>query len=62
MAPSDHPRPHVRTPPLALLTVGLCVAIAAGTAFLTPIVAPVAILVTFCVGFAVSDWTKRDGS
>jgi hypothetical protein len=48
--------------PLALITVTLCALVGFAVFFLSFLVAPLAILIIFYVGFAASDRSKRNGS
>jgi hypothetical protein len=62
MGPETHNPPEDRYQPLALLTVTLCALLGFAVFFLSFLVAPLAILTIFYVGFAASDRSKRNGS
>jgi len=48
--------------PLALISVTLCALLGFAVFFLSFLVAPMAILIIFYVGFAASDRSKRNGT
>jgi hypothetical protein len=58
---SPEQQPHERYRPLALIGVTLMALLGFAVFFLSFLVAPMAILVIFYVGFALSDRSKRAG-
>jgi hypothetical protein len=58
----DSERPQERYQPLALIGVTLIALLGFAVFFLSFLVAPLAILLIFYVGFAASDRSKRNGS
>jgi hypothetical protein len=62
MGPELHNHHEDRYQPLALISVTLCALLGFAVFFLSFLVAPLAILTIFYVGFAASDRSKRNGT
>jgi len=62
MGPDPHDQPEDRYSPMALIGVTMIALVGFAVFFLSFLVAPLAILMIFFVGFSASDRSKRNGS